>query len=80
MTTNRPQPDDARRERDRAQSEKDAAAAWSVPAYLLAGMAMYGGIGWLLDRWLGTSWLVLVGVLLGTALAMYVIWLRYGTR
>ncbi|MFZ5870653.1 MAG: AtpZ/AtpI family protein [Actinomycetota bacterium] len=64
----------------RAESERDAAAAWSVPAYLLGGMAFYGLVGWLLDRWLGTSWLVLVGVLTGTALALYVIWLRYGTR
>lgn len=65
---------------DRRAYGRDAAAAWSVPGYLLAGMALYGGIGWLLDQWLGTSWIVLVGLLTGSALAMYVIWLRYGTR
>jgi hypothetical protein len=43
-------------------------------------MILYGGIGFALDRWLGTSWLVLVGILVGAALALYVIWLRYGTR
>ncbi|UER54952.1 AtpZ/AtpI family protein [Kineosporiaceae bacterium SCSIO 59966] len=75
-----PPDDPQRRERERLQSEQDAAAAWSVPAYLLSGMAGYGFLGWLLDRWLGTSWLVLVGVLVGTALAGYLIWLRYGTR
>lgn len=65
---------------ERRSHERDAAAAWSVPGYLLAGMALYGGLGWLVDQWLGTSWIVLVGMLAGSALAMYVIWLRYGTR
>lgn len=65
---------------DKRASQRDAAAAWSVPAYLLAGMGLYGGIGWLLDRWLGTSWIALVGILAGAALAVYLIWLRYGTR
>lgn len=53
-------------------------AAWNVPAYLLAGIGVYGGIGYALDRWLGTGFLVLVGMLLGAALALYVIWVRYG--
>jgi ATP synthase protein I len=65
---------------DRRIQDRDAAAAWSVPAYLLSGMGLYGGLGWLLDRWLGTGWIVLVGVLGGAALALYLIWLRYGTR
>jgi F0F1-type ATP synthase assembly protein I len=65
---------------DKPPHKRDADAAWSVPAYLLAGMILYGGIGFALDRWLGTSWLVLVGILVGAALALYVIWLRYGTR
>jgi ATP synthase protein I len=73
----RPDPSESQ---DRRDADRDAAAAWSVPAYLLTGMALYGGIGWLLDQWLGTTWLVLVGILAGTALAMYLIWLRYGTR
>ncbi len=49
---------------------------WSIVAYLLSGMLTWGGAGWLLDRWLGTSFLVLVGLLLGTALAIYLIYVR----
>lgn len=56
----------------------DAMAA-TVLAHLITGPVLYGGIGWLLDRWLGTSFLVIVGVLGGMALSLYVIWLRYGT-
>ena len=30
------------------------------------------GLGWLLDRWLGTSpWLVVAGIVLGSALGFY---------
>lgn len=56
------------------------ASAWSIVAHLLSGMVLYGGTGWLVDRWLGTSFLVLVGLLAGTGLAMYLVWFRYGAR
>ena len=55
------------------------AAAWTVLAYLLTGPFVYGGLGWLADRWLGTSpWFVLIGILGGMALALYLVWFRYG--
>ncbi len=49
-----------------------------VLSRLLAGPLGVGGLGWALDRWLGTSFLLPCGILLGMALALYVIWLRYG--
>ncbi|WP_067910631.1 AtpZ/AtpI family protein [Actinomadura rubrobrunea] len=55
-----------------------ANAAWSIPSYLLSGMAVYGGLGWLLDRWLGTSALLPIGVVVGLALALYLVYHRYG--
>lgn len=53
---------------------------WKAMAYVITGPVLYGGIGFGLDRWLGTSWLVLAGILLGTALSLYVVWVRYGTQ
>jgi hypothetical protein len=50
----------------------------TIIAYLLTGPALFGGVGWLLDRWLGTALFVPVGILSGMALSIYVIWLRYG--
>ncbi|WP_019629361.1 AtpZ/AtpI family protein [Actinomadura atramentaria] len=55
-----------------------ANAAWSIPSYVLSGMAVYGGIGWLLDHWLGTSALFPIGILVGLALALYLVYHRYG--
>jgi F0F1-type ATP synthase assembly protein I len=55
------------------------AAAWTVLAHLISGPLLYGGLGWLADRWLGTEpWLVLVGILGGMAAAIYLVWVRYG--
>ena len=55
--------------------------AWTVLAYLISGPLLYGSLGWLADRWLGTTpWLVLVGILGGMALAVYIVWVRYGAH
>jgi len=52
---------------------------WSIIGTLVAGVLAWGGIGWLLDRWLGTRFLVAVGVLVGAAGAFYLIIRRYGS-
>lgn len=50
----------------------------TLTAYLLSGPLTFGGLGWLADRWLGTSFLVALGALVGVGLSVYTIWLRYG--
>ncbi|MFB9533726.1 AtpZ/AtpI family protein [Nonomuraea roseola] len=55
-----------------------ANAAWSIPSYLLSGMVLYGGAGWLLDRWLDTSAFFPIGVVLGTVLAVYLVYRKHG--
>ncbi len=52
--------------------------AWSIPSYILSGMLAYGGIGWLLDRWLGIGALFPIGLVFGLLFAMYLIYLRHG--
>jgi ATP synthase protein I len=51
---------------------------WSIIGTLVAGVLAWGAIGWLLDRWLGTEYLVAVGILVGAAGAFYLIVRRYG--
>ena len=48
----------------------------SAPGYLVAGVLFYGAVGWLLDQWLGTRFLVAVGVLLGAGLGTYMMILQ----
>jgi ATP synthase protein I len=59
---------DRRSEADR----RAATAAWSVSSYLLSGMLVYGGLGWLLDRWTGhDSLFTPIGVIVGLAAGLY---------
>lgn len=51
----------------------------TVLAHLITGPVLFGGLGWLLDRWLGVTVFVAVGIILGMGLSLYIIWLRYGT-
>ena len=60
-------------------SARGAEMVWSIIGTLVAGVLAWGGIGWLLDRWLGTRYLVAVGVLVGMAGAFYLIIKRYGS-
>jgi F0F1-type ATP synthase assembly protein I len=50
---------------------------WMAFGYVVSGVFLYGLIGWLLDRWLDTTFLVAVGILLGAALGIYQTWARF---
>lgn len=54
-------------------------AAWSVIGTLLAGILAWGGIGLFLDWLAGFRWLFLpIGMVLGVAGSIYLVWRRYG--
>ena len=55
-----------------------AGAGWAVLGTLIAGMVVWGGVGWLLDRWLSTRAFLPIGVIVGVASAIYVIAVKYG--
>lgn len=59
-----------------AQSEDHA--LWTIVGYLLSGLIIWGSIGWALDRWLDTNFLVVLGMLAGLVASIYLIWLRFG--
>jgi F0F1-type ATP synthase assembly protein I len=45
---------------------------------MISGMAVWGGAGWLLDRWLETRVFAPVGIILGISVAIYLVVKRYG--
>ena len=50
-------------------------ALWSIVGYLISGLLIWGGIGWGIDKWLGTEYFLLLGMLLGAAtLGTYYKW------
>ncbi len=50
---------------------------WHAFGYLVSGVFLYGLIGWALDQWLGTSFLVVIGILAGAGLGIYLTWSRF---
>ncbi len=51
---------------------------WQAVSYLLSGLIVYGLAGYGLDLWLGTSFLVGVGIVLGVGLGTLMVWMRWG--
>jgi ATP synthase protein I len=67
----------------RAESRRPAQGfddGYSIIAYLLSGAILFGGGGWALDTWLGTGFLLPVGLVVGAALSVYLIYVRLGLR
>jgi ATP synthase protein I len=52
---------------------------WSITSTMIGGVTAIGGLGFLLDRLLGTAHVFTgIGFVLGAAGGIYSIWLRYG--
>lgn len=46
--------------------------AYAAALSLFASVVIFLGLGWFLDRWLGTSpWLLVAGIVLGAGLGLY---------
>jgi F0F1-type ATP synthase assembly protein I len=53
---------------------------WQAFSYIVSGVLLYGVLGWLADRWFGTTYLVAVGILLGAGLGIFMVLRRFGHR
>jgi ATP synthase protein I len=53
---------------------------WTVFSYLLAGMAAYGGIGWLIGRAVHVPLLFPIGMLVGLGISIAYIIHRFGRQ
>lgn len=50
-----------------------------ILSYLLAGIGLYGGLGWLADGLWHISWGLPVGVIVGLVASLYIIIKRFGS-
>jgi ATP synthase protein I len=64
-------------ESDEPTQDSPRGDPWLAFGYLVAGVLLYGFVGWLLDRWWGTSFMVVIGILLGAGLALYQTFARF---
>ena len=51
---------------------------YRIISIMIAGLLAYGGLGWLLDRWLGTAWFLPIGLVVGVALGIYLVVVKFG--
>ncbi|MBI2238823.1 MAG: hypothetical protein HYU54_09925 [Actinobacteria bacterium] len=64
---------------DRGDPWRGFGTAWAVMGTLLAGIVVWGGIGYVVDRLIGFHWLFLpVGMLIGVSTSIYLVYVRYG--
>jgi F0F1-type ATP synthase assembly protein I len=75
------------RAREKAQQQAAAQGraqglevGWTVFSYLLAGMAAYGGIGWLIGRAVHVPLLFPVGMLVGLGISLAYVIHRFGRQ
>ena len=50
---------------------------YRILSYIAAGLLFYGGLGWLGDKYLGTVFLLPLGLIIGLILSMYAIIKRF---
>lgn len=53
-------------------------AGLRVLSIMVSGLIFYGGLGWILDGWLQTSWCLPVGIIVGAVAGVYMVIARYG--
>ncbi len=67
-------------QRDRADRQafwQQLDGGWGMATELITATFVWGGVGWLLDRWLDTGpWVMVGGFVLGILLGNYLIFLR----
>jgi len=59
------------------QPPRSADEGWRVFSYMITGMVLYGGLGWLIGHWTGIPILFPLGMLFGLVLSLLMIIFRF---
>ncbi len=58
-------------ENEQQEATRKSGMAYAAGLTLFFSVLTFMGLGWLLDRWLGTSWLLIAGIVLGACVGFY---------
>lgn len=62
-----------------ASAKRGESLVWSAISTLVAGPAVWGGIGWAVDAWQHTEPIfTVIGCVVGFATSFYLVWLKFG--
>ena len=60
--------DDAKEQRE---TTRRSGVAYAAGLTIFFSVLSFMGVGWALDRWFGTSWMMVTGIVLGAAVGLY---------
>ena len=58
-------------ESEEQQATRNSSMAYAAGLTIFFSVATCMGLGWALDRWLGTSWIMIAGIVLGSVVGFY---------
>lgn len=73
-------PPDAEDDSSKAFGRKGEADAYGALGLVISGVLVWGGIGYLVGEWLDNRLFVMLGLLIGMAGGLYLVWFRYGRQ
>ncbi|HEV7890809.1 MAG TPA: AtpZ/AtpI family protein [Pyrinomonadaceae bacterium] len=58
-------------ESEQQEATRKSGVAYAAGLSIFFSVLSFMGVGWVLDRWLGTRWLMVAGIILGAALGLF---------
>jgi F0F1-type ATP synthase assembly protein I len=56
---------------EQQETTRRGGIAYAAGLTIFFAVLSFMGVGWLLDRWLGTRWLMVAGIILGAVVGFY---------
>ena len=56
---------------DEAETTRKGSMAYAAGLTIFFSVLSFMGVGWVLDNWLGTSWIMVTGIVLGAVVGFY---------
>ena len=53
------------------ETTRRSGVAYAAGLTIFFAVLSFMGVGWVLDRWLGTSWIMIAGIVLGAVVGFY---------
>ena len=57
-------------ESEQQEATRKGGVAYAAGLTIFISVLSFMGVGWALDRWLGTRWLMVTGIILGSAVGL----------
>lgn len=58
-------------ESEQQETTRKSGVAYAAGLTIFFSVLSFMGVGWALDRWLGTGWLMVTGIILGAAVGLF---------